>query len=125
MNSYTTTPKQDNRQYHDAPIINAHYDPRIAAVLKRIQALRGDLGVKYIAALARCDEKIGHRNKHACTHHYLFDECMNMQGCPQAQDNSCLEQHHTHSGMGVENGHKTIKDSWSPHQRARFRTENE
>jgi hypothetical protein len=68
-NSYATTPKQDKRQYREAPIINAHYDPIIDAVLKWMQALRRDLGVKGIAALARCDEKNGHRNKQACTRH--------------------------------------------------------
>jgi hypothetical protein len=74
-NSYATTPKQDNRQYREAPIINAHYDPRIDAVLKRIQALRGDLGVKGIVALAMCDEKYGHRNKQTCTRQCMFGEC--------------------------------------------------
>jgi hypothetical protein len=38
-----------------------------------------------------------------------------MMIAPQAQDNICLERQHTHNGMGVENGHKTIKDSWSYH----------
>jgi hypothetical protein len=67
-NSYTTTPKQDNREYQEAPIINVHYDHSITAVLKRIQALRGDLRLKGIAALARCDEKMGIApNKHAHT----------------------------------------------------------
>jgi hypothetical protein len=73
-NAYATTPKQDNRQYRDTPIINTNYDPRITVVLKRIQSLRGDLGVKGIAALARYNGKYGHFNKQACTRHYLFGE---------------------------------------------------
>jgi hypothetical protein len=106
--------------YRDAPIPNVHYDPRISAVLKRIQALRGDLGVKGIAALARCDEKIGHHNKQACTRHYLFGECT-FVNCRHDHSSNPSEAERTAAVEMMEKALKAITDNKTTCQRGNTR----
>jgi hypothetical protein len=89
-------------------------------VLKRIQALRGDLGVKGIAALAKCDEKFGHRNKQACTRHYLFGECT-FPNCRHDHSSNPSEAERTAAVEMMEKALKVITDNKTTGQRGNKR----